>query len=317
MILSIEKCSFNYPSTSKPVLKNISLHIDQVGIYGLAGKTGSGKTTLLKAVSGMLDLDSGSIHVNAEKVKGPSERLVAKTDLVKLVAQDPDLHYEISVEENIQRKLLMYEKDFRTKKSNFLLKKVGLLNKKNAKPNELSGGQQQLIGILCAIAEEPKLLLLDEPFSNLDFATKEYILDHLKDLIYELSITVLFVSHDAIDLLGVCDKIYVLNEGKIIEEGNSTTLFYSPKFEYTASLFGHYSKVISRGKTQFIRPSQLMVSKEGKIKVTVSKILFRGNYFEYKTNTKKEEIFYFYSTHNKWKVGQSLQLKVIVGTGSI
>lgn len=308
MILISHQAKFQYPNSKKPALKSVTLEISKPGIYGLAGKTGEGKSTFLQAIAGKMDLTSGQILVHQEPVEGPSKRLTARTDLVKLVAQDPDLQEQISVEENIYRKLLFYQSAFRTKKVNYLLRYSGLEKFRKVLPKELSGGQRQLLGILCAMAEEPQLLLLDEPFSNLDHTSKNTILNYLKSVITELQITVLFVSHEASDLLSFCDYVYVLHQGEILEEAQPEPLFFEPKNEYSAALFGNYS-VIKKGKKNiFVRPSRIKAGKKGKIKVTIANITFCGNYYEFEAQDSKKQVYYFHESTAKYSLGSIVYL---------
>lgn len=291
MILKLHKVNHRYADTGRHTLKNISLSVVKGEKLAVIGETGSGKSTLLKCITGELAVESGFIEFSNEKIASVFGGLIASDQRIKLVSQQYELAEEISVEENIRRKLLLYNEEFKIKKTNLLLTLSSLKKHKDKKPLELSGGQQQLLSICCAIAEEPDLLLLDEPFSHLDHVTRMDILDHLSVLIESLGMTCILVSHDASDVLSFADRIIVIEKGVIAEEGSPEKLYYKPEKIYTAGLLDHFNLA---GK-KIVRPSQyeFCSPKMAKYEGIVSEMIFRGPYYEIKITTKKEEIIIY------------------------
>eukprot|EP01136_Pigoraptor_vietnamica_P022967 Opistho-1_new@74594 len=288
-MLSLKSISFSYPN--QPLaLNRISLSLKKEFILGIAGSSGSGKSTLLNAIFGLIDISEGEITFEKIKVTGPASNLVPGNKEMRLAGQFHKLQDSLPVIEQIKYKLLQYQSDFREQKAMELLSLVGLEDKKSHTPKQLSGGQQQLVNLCCALAEEPKLLLLDEPFNNLDQSAKISMKDYLISLRKNNGMSIIIVSHDPTDLLSVSDEIMVLQNGKKIQQDIPEKVFFEPKSEYVAGLFGEYNKIKTGTKTKFIRPSQIEISKKKFPKSTLAKVIsaeFQG------------ELYYYHLSHNK------------------
>ncbi|MFZ5551761.1 MAG: ATP-binding cassette domain-containing protein [Bacteroidota bacterium] len=302
-ILKLHKVCHRYKNSGKQTLKNISLSVMKGEKLAIIGETGSGKSTLLKCITGELAPESGSVVFANEKIATVFGGLISSHQKIKLVSQHYELAEEISAEENIKRKLLHYSEEFRNKKSNILLSLSGLKKLKDKKPTELSGGQQQLLSICCAIAEEPDLLLLDEPFSHLDHITRMDILDHLSLIIETFGMTCLLVSHDASDVLSFAGRIVVIEKGKINGEGSPEQLYYHPENMYIAGLLDHFnvsgSKITRPSQYEFCSP------KTARYEGIVTEVVFRGPYYEIKVETKKGEMI-IYSLSKSKKAGEKV-----------
>lgn len=312
-MLSVNHLYFKYPEQQRYILNNIVMHIANNSISGIAGHTGSGKSTLLHCIYGKYDALKGTVIFDNKPVTGPSKNLITGHPEMQLVNQYFKLENEISVEENILRKLLGYQKDYAQKRAKQLLQLSGLLKYKNRPPHTLSGGQQQLLSICVALALEPELLLLDEPFSHLDNVTKSYILQALLKLKNHLNFSIIIVSHDATDLLSICNEIHILKSGKLLESGKPEDLYFNARHEYTYCLFGpinHLDKkhfLSKKHKTQFIRPEKLKIVSHG-YKVQVKEVYFIGNLYLLKTtDTQGTEILV--STNKKIKNGNIIQIR--------
>ncbi|HAA00378.1 MAG TPA: spermidine/putrescine ABC transporter ATP-binding protein [Flavobacteriales bacterium] len=307
MKMEIDKLSYSYKEGNHAVLNTVSFCIeDSFFSLGIAGRSGSGKTTLLKAIYGLLNIRSGQVRFNGERVEGPDQHLIPGHPKMKLIAQDFALLPDHTVEENIYTRLLAYTPEFRRAKADRLLQLCKIDHLRKEKPSALSGGQQQMLAISCALAEEPELLLLDEPFSHLDKLTQSEIMQYLRELREELGFSFIFVSHDAPDVLEVCDRILIMEKGKILEQGDPLSLYFSPKHEYTAALFGMYNKV---GK-QFIRPSSLRVTTEAHALFSgkVADSGFRGESWWIKVRSGKKEMIYL-SLNPPPAIGKLVHLK--------
>lgn len=282
-MLSLKSISFSYPN--QPLaLNRISFDLKPEKILGIAGSSGSGKSTLLSAIFGLIDISEGEITFEKQKVTGPSNNLVPGNSQMRLAGQFHKLQDSLPVIEQIKYKLLQYKSDFREQKATELLSLVGLVDKKSHTPKQLSGGQQQLVNLCCALAEEPKLLLLDEPFNNLDQSAKKDMKDYLLTLREKTGMCILIVSHDPTDLLSISDEILVLKDGKKLQQGSPEKVFYDPKSEYVAGLFGAFNKVKIGTKINFIRPSQIRISKKkfpNSAETKINNVEFHGSFYLY------------------------------------
>lgn len=311
MNLSVKNICYTYPGEKSAALNRISFNLNRGSILGVAGSSGSGKSTLLNAIYGLIDLSEGEILFNGKKVSGPMKNLVPGHSEMRLAGQFHNLQSSVPVVEQIKYKLLKYEKSFRDKKAKELLSLTGLENYGNKLPNELSGGQQQLVNLCCALAEEPQLLLLDEPFNNLDQRSKKNVQEYLLLLREKLTISILIVSHDPLDLLSVSDKILILKDGKKIQQDIPEKIYFEPKNEYAAGLFGEINKLKRKGKNVFIRPSTVTISAEkskGFIQGKIIERVFHGNHYQYKINCGKSGMI-FVSSFEELKPDAIVYLK--------
>lgn len=235
-ILQVREVSKKFDT--EVILDQLSFDVCEGEFLVIVGESGTGKSSLLRIISGYLDADVGEVLFEGEKLEGPADRLVPGYEEIQLVHQQFDLHPYMSAEENIKRPLLSFTKDYQQEKLDQLLTLSGLEMKRNKKPYELSGGQQQKLAISTALAVEPAVLLMDEPFSNLDPFSKQVFLRQIKEQTQRLGTTAIFVTHDTRDALTVADRIIVLSEGKIAQEGTPNEVYHYPVNESIARFFG-------------------------------------------------------------------------------
>lgn len=220
--------SGSFKKTEKKVLKGVSFDIKPGEILGLAGESGSGKSTIAKAILKMVDIKAGSMERN--------------TNHPQMIFQDPygSLNPAYSISWIMQEPLRMSTKlsaAQRREKVALMLNEVGLDESyMERKPGELSGGQRQRICIGTALMRGPKLLIADEPVSALDVTVASQVLALLKRLHEEKHIAILFISHDLRTMYNFCDRIMILRDGRIIEEGVPKEMYKNPKEEYTRLL---------------------------------------------------------------------------------
>ena len=210
-MLEIKEISVDF---DRPVLKNISLTARKGQIIGLVGRSGAGKSTLLNVISGQLGPQYGSITLDNELLPNAEQLLVPGYDQIKLVSQDYNLDPYHTVEENIREAAISLPEKIKIRRVEELLKLLKLNEIRDIKANETSGGEQQRLSIARAIALRPEVLLLDEPFSNLDSQLRALLFKYILKLRQEEQLTIILVSHEGQDVLGLSDSIYFLNNGK-------------------------------------------------------------------------------------------------------
>lgn len=226
--------------TDKNILKDVNLHIEDGEFMVLVGPSGSGKTTMIKMINRLLEPTDGNIYMDEKRIKDYDERELRLSTgyVLQAIALFPNL----TVAENIALipEMKGWTKEQIASKTVELLEKVGLpaSDYANRKPHELSGGEQQRVGIVRAMIGEPKILLMDEPFSALDAISRKQLQALTKDLHKEFGMTTIFVTHDTDEALKLGDRIAVLEEGEIVQVADSKTILAQPANDFVVDLFG-------------------------------------------------------------------------------
>ena len=226
--------------TDTDILKDVNLRIEDGEFMVLVGPSGSGKTTMVKMINRLLEPTDGNIYMDGQRIKDYDERELRLSTgyVLQAIALFPNL----TVAENIALipEMKGWDKERVASKTVELLEKVGLPASDYAdrKPHELSGGEQQRIGIVRAIIAEPKILLMDEPFSALDAISRKQLQALTKDVHKEFGMTTIFVTHDTDEALKLGDRIAVLQEGEIVQVADSETILAQPANDFVADLFG-------------------------------------------------------------------------------
>lgn len=239
-MIKYDKISKVYKNVS--VLKEIDLEIEDGELVVLVGPSGSGKTTLLKMLNSLILPTSGNILLDGKALSKFNLRDLRLE--IGYVLQQVALFPNLTVLENMSiiPKMKKWNKEKIYKIAVKLLDRVGMPAKDylNRYPSELSGGQQQRVGILRSIMTNPKMLLMDEPFSALDSISRKELQKLMVELHQEFKITSIFVTHDIDEALAIADRIIILNEGKIVQIGTVEDILQSPKNSFVVQLFGGY-----------------------------------------------------------------------------
>lgn len=216
-------------------IKNVDFTVKQFSKTAIAGATGSGKSTLLKIISGLVQAEEGTVFFRGEKVLGPNEQLIPGHKGIAYLSQHFELRNNYRVEE-----VLSYGNKLKEDEAQniFTICRINQLLKRWT--NQLSGGERQRIALAKLLVTAPKLLLLDEPYSNLDFYHKTILKAVIKDISEKLQITCILVSHDPHDVLSWADNLLILQNGSIVQYGSPKEIYYTPVNEYVAALFGKY-----------------------------------------------------------------------------
>jgi len=227
---------------------NVSCSFEPGTLTTILGPSGCGKTTSLRLIAGLERATQGSIFIDDEDVT-----LLPATDRdVSMVFQSYALFPHMSVVENVSYglKMINVPKEEYIQKSFETLKLVGLKNYENRMPSELSGGQQQRVAVARAIVLEPKVLLFDEPLSNLDAKLRRQVREDIRELQQELDVTTIYVTHDQEEALAISDKVIVMNNAVIAQEGRPKDLYNNPKTTFVANFIGDANIVKARIETR-------------------------------------------------------------------
>lgn len=245
------------------VFRDLNLELKRGEVVGLVGRSGEGKSSLLRAVSGFTNLTEGTIFVNNRKVLGPSVKLVPGHEKVELVDQDFRLDSYHTVEENIREKLLHLPKLERDKRVEELLVLMELEDISGRKAIYISGGEKQRLAIARAIGEIPEVLLLDEPFVHLDTRLKLKLNEHIKQLQVENGITVVIVSHNGEDLIGIVDRLIFLKDGCVSRDDSPINFYENYKNKNEGLLLGPLNELFIGNRKVLFRPEHYHLDPNG------------------------------------------------------
>ena len=239
MFLDVAQLSVSYPERSRPSVDqvNLSLRAGEMGV--LIGPSGCGKTTLLRAVAGLEPVGAGEIRLAQSVVSSASVHVAPEARRIGMVFQDYALFPHLSVHDNVGFGLHKQLRAAREARVREVLALVGLSTSAQRYPHELSGGQQQRVALARALAPQPQLLLLDEPFSNLDVELRERLALEVRGILKEAQTTALFVTHDQMEAFAIGDVIGVMSEGRLHQWDDAYTLYHRPATRFVAEFIGH------------------------------------------------------------------------------
>lgn len=300
MLLEINNLYFSH-SQEKTLFQNFNLKLDEGKIIALAGESGCGKSTLLSLIYGLHDWNQGEILFEGRKLMGPKGNLVPGEAEMKFVAQNFDLMPYATVADNVGKFISNINLVKKKEKVLELLDVVGLVEFADVLPKNLSGGQQQRVAIARALSVLPKLLLLDEPFSNLDFARKIELREKLFRYVKENNISLVISTHELQDIIAWTDQIIVLQNGRLIQNNSAEETYKNPYNPYVAKLFGEVN-IFSENEISdlsisrfFYYPHQIKTSENG-FEAEVLESRFAGNHYWNKIKFRNREMVMF-STH--------------------
>jgi len=279
------------------VLDSISMDVFPGEFRVILGQSGTGKTTLLNIISGLIAPDKGKIILDARDITNvPTEKRN-----IAYIFQDLGLFSSLTVRDNIAYGLVVrkYKEDVIKRKINEYSVKFGLQNLLDKYPIELSGGQKQLVALARALIIDPSIILMDEPLSSLDTFLRNSMRWYIKNLAKSMNLTVIYVTHDVEDCAILADKVSVLSNGKIVEEGEKEEILDNPKKEETAKLLG-YNIINFQGSKLFIHPYKIKIGGNIQAKIISEE---KGIMFHYLLKTEFGEIYAIFDRKYDEKYG--------------
>lgn len=238
-IITVKNLTKHYQADNRSGIQDISFDILSGKIIAVIGESGSGKSTLLKCIYGLLQPDSGTISYHDERVLGPNEQLIPGHKQMKMVTQDFSLNIYAKVYDNIASMLSNTDVAAKHKKTMQMIEHLHIGHLKDKKITELSGGEQQRVALAKALVADTPVLLLDEPFSQVDTLLKNQLRADIKRIVAETGVTVIMVSHDPADGLFLADELLIMKDGQLIQKGSPAQVYNHPEHIYTAQLLGN------------------------------------------------------------------------------
>lgn len=348
MYLELQNLSATYPGLSHSAVSQVSfgLKVGEIGV--LIGPSGCGKTTLLRAVAGLEPLSGGSVQLGGQEVSRAGYTLAPEQRQMGMVFQDYALFPHMDVGRNVAFGIMGLPTAQRRERVREVLALVGLEDARRRMPHELSGGQQQRVALARALAPKPQLLLLDEPFSNLDVDLRERLAQEVRTILKAAGATALLVTHDQLEAFAVGDVIGVMHQGSLQQWADAYTLYHRPATRFVADFIGHgvFAKarvelhdedgtlhkhvVTPVGELHDISPEVLASLPEGEVEVllraddivhddaspVLAKIVrkaFRGNEFLYTLELKTgEQVMAHVPSHHDHKLGEWIGIRAEV-----
>ncbi|EJN09618.1 ABC transporter ATP-binding protein [Herbaspirillum sp. YR522] len=239
MFLEVDQVSIRYPRARVAAVCALSLQLPAGALGVLIGPSGSGKTSLLRAIAGLEQVAAGRILLDGRMLDGDRQRVAAEARRIGMVFQDFALFPHLDIATNVAFGLRHQARAERHRTVDAMLTLVGLPDAHRKYPHQLSGGQQQRVALARALAPQPRLLLLDEPFSSLDVELRERLAADVREILKRTGTTALMVTHDQMEAFAVGDVVGVMRDGNLQQWDTPTTLYHRPATRFVADFIGH------------------------------------------------------------------------------
>lgn len=269
----------------------VSFEIHKNKITALIGESGSGKSTLLKVIYGLLEPHTGEVRYKGWLVPTRKDKLIPGHDAMKLVSQGfEDLNLYAKVWDNVASQLPNTNLKYKQSRTEEMLVRLKIDHLAQQRVADLSGGERQRVAIARALINDPEVLLMDEPFNQVDAAFRDALQQDIRSIVDELDLTVVLVSHDPAEVLAMADELIVMREGRILDAGNPTAIYYAPKHPYSAILLAKSNILeaqqaesvgIASNTAVAIHQEWINVEPTAEGEFYIKDIKFRGFYQEY------------------------------------
>ncbi len=334
-LLEIEKIHCGYDGHD--VVNDFDLTLAPGAMISLLGPSGCGKTTVLRAIAGFEAVNQGQIRIDGRTVSSSTTRIAPEQRRVGMVFQDYALFPHLTIAENITFGLTGKSPKGKQQTSDCLLELVGMEGYGHRYPDELSGGQQQRVAVARALAPEPRLLLLDEPFSNLDTELRERLAIDVRDMLREQNMAAIFVTHDQHEAFVMGERTGVMHEGRLLQFDESFNLYHEPIDRFVADFIGQgrflRGELLEPSKVQtplgilhgnraypwekgtavdiLLRPDDVMIDEDSPIRCRVKDRAFRGADTLYTVGMEGEcELLSLMPSRFDYKVGQEIGIEI-------
>ena len=334
-VVQLKNVTKKYQETGVEAVKSISLSVEQGEVLTLLGPSGCGKTTLLRLIAGFERPNNGTITVENKVVSSPNKWIAPENRGVSMVFQDYALFPHLNVEKNVAFALWRLAQDTRDRLAKEALELVGLEKHLKHYPHELSGGQQQRVALARALAGRPKVILLDEPLSNLDADLRKHMRTELKQILQHAQATAILVTHDQEDSFALATRVAILKKGLIEQMGAAETVYHEPKTRFVANFLGiadfipsevEKDKIVTPIATFnntvglrpgskvdiLIRPDDVELTKQKNGKGVITERQFKGAQILYTVKTADLELHSLGDSYGGMPVGTKVDLKVSV-----
>ena len=349
MFLEVNQLQVRYAGQAQSAVDGVSFGLRTGDIGVLIGPSGCGKTTLLRAVAGLETASAGEIKLSSTVVSSARSHLAPEARRIGMVFQDYALFPHLDVRHNVGFGIHQWPKAERRARIAEVLDLVGLSNSDKRYPHELSGGQQQRVALARAMAPKPQLLLLDEPFSNLDVDLRERLAHEVRSILKAAHATALFVTHDQLEAFAIGDTIGVMHEGKLHQWADAYSLYHRPATRFVADFIGHgvfapatlqhdgarisvqtplgqltevtestWSQLSSNGNTNsqcdvLLRADDIVHDDNAPVKAEIIRKAFRGSEFLYTLRLKDGQLLMAHvPSHHDHKLGEWIGIKAEV-----
>lgn len=302
-------------------VNNVSFSIDENKITAIIGESGSGKSTLLKLIYGLLEPNQGEVRYKGWLVPTRKDKLIPGHDAMKMVSQGfDDLNLYAKVWDNIASQLPNTNLEYKKSRTSEILKKLRIDHLAQQRVADLSGGERQRVAIARALINNPEVLLMDEPFNQVDAAFRDGLQQDIKQIVRETGLTVILVSHDPAEVLAMADALIVMQNGKIVDAGHPKDLYYKPKHPYTALLLAksnilavHQAKAlgIETNEPIAIHQEWIDVKEDVSSSFFIKEIKFRGFYSEYSIGNSEFDIHAIVKTTTPIPQGIGVALEIL------
>ncbi|ASU35532.1 ABC transporter ATP-binding protein [Mucilaginibacter xinganensis] len=323
MILETISVTKNYFGDKSSGVNNVTIFIPKGKITAIVGESGSGKTTLLNLLFGLMQPDSGEVFFKEERILKREEKLQPAHEAMRLVTQNnQDMDMNATVWDSVRSGLRIGEigVDTEGKKITDSLHMLDIFPLKDQPFGKLSGGEKQRVTIAKALISKPEVILLDEPFNQVDATYREGLQHDIRHIVKEWGVTIVLVSHDPAEILSMADELIVLKEGEIVENGSPEELYNSPKLLYTAQILASSSQLTadealkcgikSKRGTVVVYAEHVKIGKGFGNKWTVKQILFKGFFEELIIERDRVVLRANNYTKGKYTIGSKISITV-------